>query len=180
MGEIGFERTRFDLDIYDMKRIKLFESFTQEKTKIEIILKGESPDYSYGCTSVGIGYSPREAAMYCMMACFTFLRDGESPVSKNLEDFNGLAEDFISKEEADKALGLLEKGEILKSPSLMKTLPPQFFDRFDNFGMGWNLDDISFFSGHSDTIYAKASLEKALPTSSVGGFILDPYDTPKY
>jgi hypothetical protein len=163
-----------------MKYIKLFESFSGDKVKIEIELRGESPDYNYGCTAVGVGYTSREAAMYCMMACFTFLRDGDSPVSKDLKDFDDLADDFLQEDEKKKALDLLEKGEILTSPNIMKSLPPEFFDEFDNNGMGWNLDDPSFFSGHSDSVYAEASIDKALPSSSVGGFILDSYNDPTY
>ena len=166
-----------------MKWIKLFEDFSEKsenKIKIEIKLDGSSPDYNYGCTAVGVGYTPREAAMYCMMACFTFLTNGDSPVSKDLNDFDDLADGFLSEDGKNKALDLLEKGEILTSPNIMKTLPPEFFDAFDNYGMGWNLEDPSFFSGHSDLVHAKASKEKALPSSSVGGFILDSYDNPKY
>jgi hypothetical protein len=142
-----------------MKHVRLFEDFNQssKKTKIELYLEGSNPDVNYSCTAVGVGYNPREAAMYCIMAAVTFILSGDSaPVPQDLNNFEEVVEDFILKDELEKSLDLLERGEVLK----------------DDLGY-------AFLSG-SDWVKAEAKVEQALPGASIGGFILDPFEEETY
>ena len=142
-----------------MKHVKLFEDFgsSPKKTKIDLYLEGSNPDVSYSCTAIGIGNTPREAAMYCIMAAVTFMLSGDSaPVPQDLNNFENVVEDFILKEELEEALNLLEKGEVLKD------------------SQGY-----SFLSG-SDWVKAEAEVEEALPSASIGGFIMDPFEETNY
>ena len=140
-----------------MKHIQLFEQYNTgtpapgggEKTKIKLYLEGSNPDVNYSGTVVGVGNTPREAAMYCIMAAVTLMKSGDTaPAPQDLNNFKGVVEDFILEEELEEVLNLLERGEVLT----------------DNFGY-------SFLSG-SDYIKAEASIEKALPSADIGGFIL--------
>ena len=142
-----------------MNHIKLFEGFDQssKKTKIELYLTGSNPDVSYSCTAIGVGYTPREAAMYCIMSAVTFILSGDSaPVPQDLNNFEAVVVDFIPADQLEEVLDLLEKGEVLK----------------DNLGY-------SFLSG-SDNIKAEAEVEQALSGASIGGFILDPFMEEEY
>ena len=138
-----------------MKHLKLFENFS-EKTKIEIELWGKNPDCEYGCTAVGVGNTPREAAMFALQAsCDWIINVDDSIYVKDLKEFNDVVGEVVLEEELEEVLQMLEMGEIKQEDTFMgKT---------------------SFFSSHGDDVEAEAKSERALPGATIGGFILDSY-----
>ncbi|NBU97248.1 MAG: hypothetical protein EBS19_03355 [Spirochaetia bacterium] len=145
-----------------MKYIKLFESFSGEKTKIEINLTGSNPDSEYGCTAVGVGNTPREAAMFVLQAACDWLTNVDSGIHiKDFSRFENTVSDYVEKDDLEEVLKMLEIGEI-------KT----FEISTDPWG---GRGESSFLSSHGDHIEADAYVEKALPGATIGGFILDAY-----
>ena len=145
-----------------MKWIKLFESFSGEKTKIEMNLTGSNPDSEYGCTAVGVGNTPREAAMFVLQAACDWLRNVDDSIHiKDFAKFEDTVSDYVEDDELEEVLEMLEIGEI-------KT----FEISTDLWG---GRGQSSFLSSHGDNIEADADVEKALPGASIGGFILDAY-----
>ena len=142
-----------------MKHIQLFENFS-DKTKIEIDLDGENPDVSYGCIAVGVGNNPREAAMFALQVTCNFLLDVDYHTQiTDFEDFESTVEDFVQDEnELEEVLQMLEKGKVKQ---IRLSLAP-------------HEGEVSFFSG-ADIVRAEANVEKALPTATIGGYIIDSY-----
>jgi hypothetical protein len=149
-----------------MKHIKLFENFEQ-KTKIEINLSGNNPDVEYGCKAVGVGNTPREAAMFVLQAACDYLTNADYHIQiKNFDKFNSTVEDYVKdEEELEEVLKMLEVGEM---------------KQMEIFLSPWEKGLVSFFSGHSDTVRADANIERALPEASIGGYILDSYENNLY
>jgi hypothetical protein len=136
-----------------MKHVKLFESFQQNgKFEVEIEIRGENPDVKYGCTSYGVGNTPREAAMFALQSACNWLRTSEEIEMNNLENFESEVEEYVSDaKELEDVLQMLEKGKIKKDSP---------------FGY-------SFFSSHGDAVYADAGISKAPETAPIGGHIVD-------
>jgi hypothetical protein len=145
-----------------MKHIKVFESFgmgmePNEKTLVEISIKGENPDAEYGCVANGVGNTPREAAMFALQVACDWLLNGDDSVT--VDDLDGfenspVMEYFENEAELEEALQMLEMGKIKKeSPT-----------------------GYSIFSSHGDEIYTE-SYVRPIPDSAapIGGSILSSY-----
>jgi hypothetical protein len=155
-------RYRVQFKKLNMKHIKLFESFSEEKTKIEMNLTGTNPDVEYGCTAVGVGNTPGEAARFVLQAACDWLRNADASIHiKDFSKFEDTVSDYVEDDELEEVLEMLEIGEI-------KTFGI-FTDPWGGRGQS------SFLSSHGDNIEADADVEKALPGASIGGFILDGY-----
>jgi hypothetical protein len=142
-----------------MQHIKLFEAFSmglqEGKTMIEISIDGENPDAKYGCTAVGVGNSPREAAMFAIRVVCDWLQNSDDMVKiQNLDDFyDSVVTDFFPDEnELKEVIEMIERGEIEKSV--------------------WGY---SPFSGHGDAVYADVEKSLASPADQIGGYIEDSY-----
>jgi len=145
-----------------MKHVKLFESFgmemePNEKTLVEITLKGENLDAEYGCVANGVGNTPREAAMFALQVACDWLLNGDDSVAvDDLDEFESspVMDYFENEAELEEALQMLEMGKIKKeSPT-----------------------GYSIFSSHGDAIYTESYAE-AIPDSAapIGGSILSSY-----
>jgi hypothetical protein len=145
-----------------MKHIKVFESFgmemePNEKTLVEISIKGENPDVEYGCVANGVGNTPREAAMFALQVACDWLLNGDDSVT--VDDLDGfenspVMEYFEKGKDLEEALQMLEMGKIKKE----------------------NPTGYSIFSSHGEEIYTE-SYAKAIPDSAapIGGSILSSY-----
>lgn len=144
-----------------MKHIKVFESFgmgmePNEKTLVEISLKGENPDAEYGCVANGVGNTPREAAMFALQAACDWLQNGDDSVTvDDLDEFGNspVMDYFKDEKELEEALQMLEMGKVKK-----------------------DFRGYSLFSSHGDEIDTE-SYVKAIPDSAapIGGSILSSY-----
>ena len=144
-----------------MKHVKLFESFgmemePNEKTLVEISLKGENPDAEFGCVANGVGNTPREAAMFALQVACDWLLNGDDSVT--VDDLDGfenspVMEYFENEAELEEALQMLEMGKVKK-----------------------DFRGYSLFASHGDEIYTESYAE-AIPDSAapIGGSILSSY-----
>jgi hypothetical protein len=144
-----------------MKHIKVFEYFgtgmePNEKTLVEISLKGENPDVEYGCVANGVGNTPREAAMFALQVACDWLLNGDDSVT--VDDLDGFENSpvmdyFEDEKELEEALQTLEMGKVKK-----------------------DFRGYSLFASHGDEIYTESYAE-AIPDSAapIGGSILSSY-----
>jgi hypothetical protein len=144
-----------------MKHIKVFEYFgtgmePNEKTLVEISLKGENPDVEYGCVANGVGNTPREAAMFALQVACDWLLNGDDRVT--VDDLDGFENSpvmdyFEDEKELEEALQTLEMGKVKK-----------------------DFRGYSLFASHGDEIYTESYAE-AIPDSAapIGGSILSSY-----
>ena len=144
-----------------MKHIKVFEYFgtgmePNEKTLVEISLKGENPDVEYGCVANGVGNTPREADMFALQVACDWLLNGDDSVT--VDDLDGFENSpvmdyFEDEKELEEALQTLEMGKVKK-----------------------DFRGYSLFASHGDEIYTESYAE-AIPDSAapIGGSILSSY-----